>query len=100
MTSMDIVGNVQHVYNHDNLISPCSLAVDREGNIYIAGQGSYNMHIISPHCTTIRILDEFTWGINSPYEMICCKGDNTLYISNFQGYVDPVNKVSAYQIEW
>ena len=64
---MDLDGNVHHVNTHDILECPYGVAVDREDNIYIAGYESDGIHIISPQCTTIRVLQDGKPRMNGPY---------------------------------
>ena len=90
---MDLDGAVQHVYKHDKLKDPEGLAVDREGNIYIAGCGSNNIHIISPQYTTIQVIPE----INDPQVVIYCEIDNRLYIG--RRLENGTNSISIYQIQ-
>ena len=65
----------------------------REGELYNIS----NIIIISPQCTTIRVVQDGTPGMNSPYEVIYCERDNRLYISHGYGSSDAA--VSVYQIE-
>ena len=97
VTSMDLDGNVQHVYTHDELVFPYGVAVDREDTMYIAAWGSDSIHINPPQCTPIRILQDGTPGMKRPYAVIYCKRDNRLYISHFHGSC--YKTVSIYQIE-
>ena len=94
---MDLDGNVQHVYKHDKLVNPRGVAVDREDNIYIAGYGSNSIHIISPQCTTVRVVQDGTPRMNGTYAVIYCERDNRLYISNVR--VSGNKTVSIYPIE-
>ena len=97
VTSIDLDGNVQHVYTHDKLVNPRGMAVDREDNIYIAGYGSSSIHIISPQCTTVRVVPYGIPEMKGPHAVIYCERDNRLYISH--GYGLYKNTGYVYQIE-
>ena len=58
----DKAGNVLFSYNHEKLKSPYGLAVNRNGEIFVHGNKSNNIHILSKNGKLLRILE----GINCP----------------------------------
>ncbi|XP_022333201.2 uncharacterized protein LOC111130422 [Crassostrea virginica] len=60
----DQVGKVLFTYTHKKLKSPCGLSVNRNGNIFVNGYNSNNIHILSKEGRLLWILEEIkrpTW---------------------------------------
>ena len=56
------VGNVLFSYTHEKLKSPNGLDVNRNGEIFVGGNSSNNVHILSKNGKLLRILE----GVNHP----------------------------------
>ncbi|XP_052707794.1 uncharacterized protein LOC128183034 [Crassostrea angulata] len=54
---MDNSGKKIYSYSHENLKQPCSLSVNCSGNIFVAGQCSNNIHVLTPRAELMKIFD-------------------------------------------
>ena len=58
VTAMQDDGQTLWVYKHSQLIGPVCVTVDFLDNIYVAGEQSNNIHILSPKGTSLRIIPD------------------------------------------
>ncbi|CAC5413858.1 unnamed protein product [Mytilus coruscus] len=59
--------NAKFTYTTDQLMHPRGIDVDYEGNIYICGYGSKNIHQLTKDGTLVRTIPASTFGISSPW---------------------------------
>nr|XP_022303843.1 uncharacterized protein LOC111111267 [Crassostrea virginica] len=57
VTVMNQSGAKLHSYSHENLKNPYSLDVNFSGNIFVAGYGSNNIHVLTPTAEILRIFE-------------------------------------------
>ena len=60
-------GRKQFTYSSPTLINPRGIDVDMEGNIYIVGLSSNNIHQITSEGKHIRTISTTDFGISSPW---------------------------------
>ena len=57
VTVMNQSGTKQHSYSHENLKNPFSLDVNFSGYIFVAGEWSNNIHVLTPTAELLRIFE-------------------------------------------
>ena len=72
-------------YTDDQLKGTAGVALDRDGNVYVCGSYSNNVHQISPDGVLIRTIDV---GMKNPY-CICFNntGDHMAVVNNIDGKI-------------
>ncbi|CAC5407035.1 unnamed protein product [Mytilus coruscus] len=68
-------------YTNTQLISPRGIGIDFEGNIYIAGFGSKNIHQITNDGKLIRIIPIGTFGLQSPWTIHFAPNSNKFVVT-------------------
>ena len=82
ITCCDINGKVQwEFYDTNVLMSPRCIATDNNNKIYVAGQGSTNVVVISPDGQSYRVLLSRSDGI-IPWWIHCDRASNQLLLTN------------------
>uniref|UniRef100_A0A8W8I4Q2 Tripartite motif-containing protein 56 n=2 Tax=Magallana gigas TaxID=29159 RepID=A0A8W8I4Q2_MAGGI len=66
-----VTGNILFTYNHEELKNPYGLTTDGKGNIFVNGNNSNNIHILSGEGKLLRIVT----GVKSP---TCIKFQNAI----------------------
>lgn len=66
-----VTGNILFTYNHEELKNPYGLTTDGKGNIFVNGNTSNNIHILSREGKLLRIVT----GVKSP---TCIKFQNAI----------------------
>ena len=72
----DKAGNVLFSYTHEKLNQPYGLAVNRNGEIFVGGHNSNNIHILSRSGELLRILE----GIKNPTWVKFQSDTNRLFV--------------------
>ena len=57
VTVMNQTGKKLHSYSHEVLKLPISLDVNFSGNIFVAGESSNNIHVLTPTAELLRIFE-------------------------------------------
>lgn len=84
---MDSFGKKMYSYSHEKLQYPHGLNVNFSGNIFVAGQWSNNIHVLTPRAELLKIFD-----VDSPRfirfkenSYVCLVGcDNSTKVYEFQ----------------
>lgn len=82
---LDLRGNVLFTYNHEKLRSPYKLTTDSKGNIFVYGNASNNIHILSRDCKLLQIME-----LQGVIGVRCLKfqsATNKLYVGSYNGSV-------------
>eukprot|EP00105_Crassostrea_gigas_P046220 XP_019930368.1 PREDICTED: tripartite motif-containing protein 2-like [Crassostrea gigas] len=80
---LDLQGNILFTYNHEKLKHPYGVTTDNNGNIFINGFSSNNIHMLSRDGKLLRIVE----GITNP---MCIKFQNDthrFFIGNYKGNI-------------
>ncbi|XP_019930368.3 E3 ubiquitin-protein ligase TRIM71 [Magallana gigas] len=80
---LDLQGNILFTYNHEKLTYPYRLTTDNNGNIFINGFSSNNIHILSRDGKLLRIVE----GVTNP---MCIKFQNAthrFFVGNYKGNI-------------
>jgi sugar lactone lactonase YvrE len=72
-------------YNHEQLGGISGITTDEEGNIYIAGFASNNVHQITPDGKFIRIILTESDGISNPRGISFKQDCNIIIVLNNSG---------------
>ncbi|XP_063404270.1 uncharacterized protein LOC134687743 [Mytilus trossulus] len=79
---------VKFMYTSEQLSHPRGIGIDFEGNIYIAGQSSKNIHQITNDGKLIRIIPVNTFGIIHPWTIRFAPNSNKFVVTcSFSGKV-------------
>lgn len=78
LTGMSLDGELKYSYRDEDLRNPQGLAVDKEGNIYVGGYKSNNIHVLTKDLVRIQILLHTDDGITCPESLAFF--DNKLYV--------------------
>jgi hypothetical protein len=81
---VDRKGNIIFTYTHEELKCPYGLAVDRCSNIYVNGNESHNVHILSRSGEVLRILNGV---VTNPQCINIQEGGNRLFVGEAGGVV-------------
>ncbi|XP_071137134.1 uncharacterized protein [Mytilus edulis] len=77
-----VVGNrTKFTYTSEQLSSPRGIGIDFEGNIYIAGWSSKNIHQITDDGNLIRTIPIDTFGIRRPWTIRFAPNSNKLVVT-------------------
>ncbi|XP_071144259.1 tripartite motif-containing protein 2-like [Mytilus edulis] len=77
-----VTGNTtRFTYTSSRLSDPRGIGIDFEGNIYIVGYGSKNIHQISNDGELIRVIPSDTVGVQSPWTICFARNDNTFLVT-------------------
>ncbi|KAJ8312776.1 hypothetical protein KUTeg_010149 [Tegillarca granosa] len=84
---IDMNGKVLFTYSDKSLTCPTDVKVDDDGNIYVVGRMSHNIHMLSPEGKFIKMFLSEKDGIHRPYflyfykefsqVMVCCDMDDS-----------------------
>lgn len=66
VNAFDLAGNQKFRYSNPNLDNPVGLSSDREGNVYVPGYRSHNIHQISPDGELIKVILNIDNDIEHP----------------------------------
>lgn len=78
VTRMSMDGSLKDFHYAEDLRNPRGLAVDKEGNIYVGGYKSNNIHVLTKDLVRIQILLNTDDGITCPESLAFF--DNKLYV--------------------
>nr|XP_019930368.2 E3 ubiquitin-protein ligase TRIM71 [Crassostrea gigas] len=80
---LNLRGNVLFTYNHEKLKNPYGVNTDSEGNIFINGFISNNIHILSRDGKLLRIVE----GVTNPTYIKFQNATNRFFVGNHKGSV-------------
>ncbi|KAK3599420.1 hypothetical protein CHS0354_036439 [Potamilus streckersoni] len=66
ITCLNLEGEVKFQYRHEKLNYPTGMTTDCQGNIYICGRNSHNIHVITAEGVFLRILLSKDDGLHGP----------------------------------
>lgn len=89
-------GHVINTYQNEALGNPQGLTVNEEGNIFVCGQDTHNIHVMSSDCRKLSICLDKNDGISWPHVIGYCRTSNTVYISSTSGDPDVDNYLKVY----
>lgn len=81
---LDLRGNVLFTYNHEKLKHPYGVTTDGEGNIFINGFTSNNIHILSREGKLRRIVGKLT----NPLYIKFQNASNRFFVSSLHGNIE------------
>ncbi|VDI26413.1 Hypothetical predicted protein [Mytilus galloprovincialis] len=77
-----VVGDtIKFTYTNQHLSYPRGIGIDFDGNIYIAGYSSKNIHQITDNGTLLRIIPVATFGIQYPWTIRFAPNSNKFVIT-------------------
>ncbi|CAG2254017.1 TRIM56 [Mytilus edulis] len=77
-----VVGDtIKFTYTNEHLSYPRGIGIDFDGNIYIAGYSSKNIHQITDNGTLLRIIPVATFGIHHPWTIRFAPNSNKFVIT-------------------
>ena len=80
---VNVDGTMVFSYSSDDLCFPTDVAVDVQGNLYVVGQDSNNLHRISPSGKSMSIMLNESDELNRPWSITLSKQYSKLYIFNY-----------------
>ncbi|CAC5388387.1 unnamed protein product [Mytilus coruscus] len=79
-------GTVQWTFKNKSVLkNPCGISVDNDGNVYVVGNTSNNVVVISPDGKQHKKLLTASDGLSKPYSLDFCRSTNRLLVAN-RGY--------------
>jgi DNA-binding beta-propeller fold protein YncE len=83
VTCCDLHGTTQWQFNDERVLqSPCGISVDNEGNVYVVGNSSNNVVVISSDGQRHRQLLSETDGLVHPFVLDYDRSTNRLLVVN------------------
>ncbi|VDH95940.1 Hypothetical predicted protein [Mytilus galloprovincialis] len=82
---IDKEGNIIFTFRSWTLKSPDGITTDGNGNVYVVGRKSNNVHRLSPQGTESEIVLSAEDGIEDPYAICFSQDYKNLYLSNESG---------------
>lgn len=74
-------GKAEFIYNSKMLNDTRGIGEDYEGNIYIHGCSSKNIHQLTKEGILVRIISSASFGISSPWIIQCEFNSNSPFLS-------------------
>jgi len=105
VTSLALDGRVQAIYASDSLKRPRKIYTDTCGTVFVCGQASNNVHVLSPALEKLKVLQIgavpklfgviklFELGVSGPLSIHLCEKTDKLYVGMYKQ-----NKVRVFQL--
>lgn len=86
VTCIDFQGNVKWEFKNKSVLdAPFGISVDRDGNVYVVGEYSNNVVIISPNGQNYRELLSSANGLNGPVVVHVDRSSCKMLVTNRAG---------------